>query len=384
MREIITSEINLLIEKIYDEVWQENPWIRSLEALRLLIPCNTMAIEVMDSAVSMATYYFAAGRRVESSDIGVWEERNADEKEEILVAEGDVRVCNDWRQEKVNPGFLYLVEKYDVLRSMSVGIVDIDGVGYSLHSGRSITEPAFDDYEQEIFRLISGHLSRAIRLRLQLGLAKTTQDLQADAMERLSVGGMIIDGRGHIAFANETAERFMQERDGLKRHRGRLQATGSAANERLQKLIADVLSGRSSCKRFPVRAISVPRSAGARDLYLVLREHCIRDSVSDRLKNAIQVYIHDPGMKYCENATIYQQLFKFTRTEAAIAAALANGSSVEEVEAGMAISHNTMRAHLRSMFNKTDVNSRTDLLRLLVNSAAPLAGKVNSTAPTTA
>ena len=375
-RDIFAGDVNRLIEKIYDEVWQDNPWIKSLEMLRQLIPCNTMAIEARESAASMATYYFAAGRRVESNDIGVWEERNADEREDILVAPGEVRVCNDWREEKVNPGFLYLVEKYDVLRSMSAGIAEVEGVGYSLHSGRSIHAPAFDDDEQDVFRLVSGHLARAIRLRLQLSFAKTTRDLQADAMERLSVGGLVIDGRGQIVFANETAARFLQEKDGLKRGRGQLQAVSPTANAELQALIAAALAGAAQCQ---VRALSVPRAPGVRHLYLVIKEHRLRDSVSYRMQNAVQVYIHDPEMKYCENATIYQQLFRFTRTEAAVAAALANGASVEDVESGMAISHNTMRAHLRSMFNKTDVNSRADLVRLLIGSAAPLAGRAVDT-----
>lgn len=372
----ITEATNDLIEKIYDEVWQEEPWIRSLKALRLLIPCNTMAIEVRDSSISMATYYFAAGRRVEASDIGVWEERDADHSEDIQLEDGHIQVCNDWRQEKVNAGFLYLLEKYDVLRSMSMGIVDIDGVSYSLHSGRSITAPAYNAAEQDIFRLVSGHLARAIRIRLRLSLSKTSLNLQSDAMERLSVGGLIVDSRGTIVYANQTAERFLRERDGLANNRGQLQATQATANAELQKAIVEMFACPSPGQNQPIRAMAIPRFPGIRDLYIVLRQHRIRDSISDRLQDAVQVYIHDPEMKYCENAIIYQQLFKLTRTEAEVAAALANGSSVEDIEAAMEISHNTMRAHLRSMFSKTDVGSRADLVRLLINSAAPLAGRV--------
>lgn len=366
-----------LVETIYDEVWQENPWVRFLKQLRLLIPCHTMAIEVHDAAIRMATYYFAAGRRVDASDIGVWEERAADQTEDISLEDGQVQVYNDWRTEQASPGFIYLLKKYDVLRSMSMGIASIDGVQYSLHSGRSISAPAYSTEEQEIFRLIAGHLARAIRLRLRFSLAKTSQDLQADAMERLSVGALIVDHRGVIVFTNTTAERVLKERDGLTNRHGQLRATHSTANHALQEIIAELHACSSSTgQRTAVRALSIPRLPGVRDLYIVLKHHRIRDSISDRLQDAILVYIHDPEMKYGENTTVYQQLFRFTPTEAVIAAAMANGESIEAIEQDMAISHNTMRAHLRSMFTKTDVNSRADLIRLLVKSPAPLASQI--------
>jgi hypothetical protein len=39
----------------------------------------------------------------------------------------------------------------------------------------------------------------------------------------------------------------------------------------------------------------------------------------------------------------------------------------------MGISPNTVRAHMRSVFAKCDVDSRADLLRLIINSPAYLA-----------
>lgn len=371
----LSTEVNALIARIYDDIWEDRPWIRSLESLREVVTCNTMAIEVADASVLQATYYFAAGKRVDASDIGVWEELGQERAEPIPFEQGQVLVYNDWRRESPNPGFLQLVEKYDVLRSMSVGILETaEGVRYSLHSGRSINAPSYSPWEQELFARMAGHFARAICLRLRMNQAETGNELQTDAMERLSVGGMIIDRQRRVLYANETARRLLKTGEGLAILHRQLRGDRRALDEELKANIAAVLDadikpGSSS----PVRAFAMPRSCGRGNIYLVLKKQRTRESISDRLQDVVQVYIHDPEQSYCQNSTIYQQLFKFTRTEATIASALANGDSVKAIEEGLGISHNTLRAHLRAIFSKTNVNSRAELVRVLTHCAAPLA-----------
>ena len=188
--------VNTLINRIYEDVREERPWIASLEALRGLIPCHTMAIEAVDETADQATYYFAAGRRVDASDIGVWEEAGQSGDELIPFEPDKPVICNDWRRESTSSGFLQLLEKYDVLRSMSVGILQTEEkVRYSLHSGRSIQAPGYSMDEQELFLLVAQHFARAIKMRLDLNRARTSDWVQTDAMERLSVGGLVIDAR---------------------------------------------------------------------------------------------------------------------------------------------------------------------------------------------
>ena len=168
MTNISDQEISSLIGKIYDEVDLGRPWITSLEALRKLIPSNTMALEASVNGERHITYYFAAGRRVEAEDIGVWECRNSEQTEMIELSAGVVVTANDWRKIGAKSDFLFLLEKYDVLRSMSVLVSSVGHVQYSLHAGRSINENAFSENEENLFSMVSAHLSRAIKLRQQL------------------------------------------------------------------------------------------------------------------------------------------------------------------------------------------------------------------------
>jgi len=78
---------------------------------------------------------------------------------------------------------------------------------------------------------------------------------------------------------------------------------------------------------------------------------------------------------------VLQQLFSFTRAEARLALGLAKGKRLEDVEAELNITHNTARAHLRSMFVKADVNRQSELVHVLANSVAPLGRPVLDRAP---
>jgi DNA-binding CsgD family transcriptional regulator len=369
---VLDNAVNGLINRIYDDVREERPWIASLESLRALIPCHTMAIEAVDENADQATYYFAAGRRVDASDIGVWEEASQFRDDPIPFESSKPVIFNDWRSACPAPGFLQLLEKYDVLRSMSVGILQTeDKVRYSLHSGRSIQASGYSMEEQELFLQVAQHFARAIQMRLDLNRARTSDRIQADAMERLSVGGLVIDVRCRVLFANDTALRLLQDSDGLILRNGHLRSAGNSSAADLRELIKALVS--TAKESDPVRALTIERSLGRGSLYVVLRRQRARESISDRWQDVIQVYIHDPELSYCEDSTIFQQLFNLTRSEAAIAAAMSKGNSVDEIEASLKITHNTMRAHLRAIFAKTNVGSRAELIRVLNNCAGPLA-----------
>lgn len=369
----VPKHLHALLGTIYDEVCEDKPWLRSLEVLRELIPCNTMTLQVTVSGQRTAIYFFAAGERVESADIATWEHRDADETIDFGLASDQVLICNDWRQRPAASGFMRLLKKYDVLRTMSIFITKIDSVEYHLHACRSIKAPAFDADEEQVFVLLSSHLARAIALRQKLAHAQITGELQADAMDRLAIGGIMMDPNGRISVLNEAADRILREQDGLKLLNAGLRAMSSQTDRALQAAIANALSPDVSSHMQFVRAISVDRPSGRRAFGVVINRQRMRNLISDRWQNGALIFIRDPESKYCEDAIIYRQLFKFTRAEANLAVELANGISVEEAEQKLNVRHNTIRAHLRAMFIKTGVSSRAELMRVLVNGVAPLA-----------
>ena len=65
------------------------------------------------------------------------------------------------------------------------------------------------------------------------------------------------------------------------------------------------------------------------------------------------------------NASLLSKIFGLTFAEAKLAAALANGTSLEEAAEELHISRETARSQLKIVFGKTDTHRQSQLVALL-------------------
>jgi DNA-binding CsgD family transcriptional regulator len=77
------------------------------------------------------------------------------------------------------------------------------------------------------------------------------------------------------------------------------------------------------------------------------------------------VLITDPERQEPASADLMMQIFKLTPKEAALAAKLSEGKSVERAAEESAISYETARTHLRRIFSKTGTSRQAELLLMM-------------------
>lgn len=80
------------------------------------------------------------------------------------------------------------------------------------------------------------------------------------------------------------------------------------------------------------------------------------------------IFIRDPELPI--TAERLCDLFGLTRTEAAVAAALGRGRSLEEIAAGMGIGLGTVRSHLKHILAKTGTHRQAEAVALLAGSVS--------------
>jgi DNA-binding CsgD family transcriptional regulator len=83
--------------------------------------------------------------------------------------------------------------------------------------------------------------------------------------------------------------------------------------------------------------------------------------------------ITDPEQSEPASTDLLIQLYGLTPKEAALAAKLSEGKSVEQAAEELTISYETARTHLRRVFGKTETSRQTELL-LLMARLPPAAG----------
>ena len=111
--------------------------------------------------------------------------------------------------------------------------------------------------------------------------------------------------------------------------------------------------------------MQVDRPSGRRPLPFVVAP--TRNAVSQfGRSHAVCVSFADPERAPEADADLLARLYGFTAREAAVASLLLNGRSPNETAHELAISENTVRTHIRHVFDKTGVERLADLVRILI------------------
>lgn len=204
-----------------------------------------------------------------------------------------------------------------------------------------------------------GHLLRARHHVSRAANAERQFSVCSQALDRLAVGAVFLDADGAVLRSAGLADDVLGARDGLSLRRGRIAAKDGGEDRVLQSAIRSALGGTA---REPV-TLAISRPSMARDLGVIVQP----------LAHGAVVLIRDAERGSAPENSVLQQLFGMTPTEAELARRLSTGLTLDESAESMSISRNTARAHLRAIFSKSGITRQTELVRLMLGSAAVLA-----------
>ena len=111
--------------------------------------------------------------------------------------------------------------------------------------------------------------------------------------------------------------------------------------------------------------MQIARPSCRRALALVVSPTHNRASPFGR-SHAVTIAFADPERAPEAEADLLARLYGFTMREAAVAALLVQGHSPSEVADKLAMTENTVRTHIRHLFNKMRVERMSDLIRLMM------------------
>jgi DNA-binding CsgD family transcriptional regulator len=178
--------------------------------------------------------------------------------------------------------------------------------------------------------------------------------------ELIRSGAMLVPCEGHPHLANRAATEILKSGDGLSLARTGLVAARASDTRLLQQLLREAITSPQlgEPKGSPM---TLPR-ANARTSLIVRvvpgpELECWRDKSGAAL---VTVYDEDKNLDVDE--AVLRKLYGLTRGEAALAAILMQGKSVEEAAAQLFISPHTARTHLKRIFMKTDTHRQTELV----------------------
>ena len=211
------------------------------------------------------------------------------------------------------------------------------------------------------------HLEQAVCVGIRIGgLVQHAVAAQLIA-DTVSYGVLLLGADGRINMANRAARSYLAACDGLSLRSGRLHGDSRKADEALQNAIAAVTMFAEMATVEVADWLQIPRPSG-RPAYRLVLSPLSECTAWGSVHGAVAVVLvadleHRPFLA----PEALSRLFGLTKREAALAAQLGTGCSIDECARRLNMNRNTARAHQQQIYRKTRTCRQADLVRLLLN-----------------
>ncbi len=178
-----------------------------------------------------------------------------------------------------------------------------------------------------------------------------------------------VDRGGAIEWMNEAAKAGLPDHPILILSAGKLRARGKDHNTTLQAAIAEI----AGLSPIDIRR-SLASDAGNRAAIPLVFE----DGLDDKFhviwvtwSDGMIVVSFDDKEAVDHRLELAQSIYDLSKTQVKLAALMIDGMDLGQAADTLGISVNTVRTHLRRMFDKTKVHSQTSLVRLILSISSP-------------
>ncbi len=258
---------------------------------------------------------------------------------------------------------------FDVTRCLAAMVEHESGGLSCLTVDRGELGRPFDAADAALVAALLPHLRRSVHLHRRLVAADVKVTASAAALDSASQGVIFLSARGHLNFANRSAEALLRSGDGLSCQDGRLRGTTGADTARLQHSIAQATAVGGTAERARGAVIFLARRAGRRSLVATVSPVPHHASFLSAHAPAVMLLVTDPEVGPCVDERVLVGLFGLTAAEARLACLLASGHDLDQAAAALRVTLGTLRTRLKSVFFKTNTHRQADLVRVLLATA---------------
>lgn len=365
-----------LIELVYQGMVETIPWSSMLWQLRGLMGASWVSLIVRPPSDCSAARIVNAGPNGVAMGGADWSSLavfaidpmvNLPEGRMVLVEEiiGEER----WLECEF---YKMLVEPYDIRWIMGADLRTSDRAECRLRICRSPNARRFSEADRKTAELLLPHLRRAVELNTRLTRMDSERQLFGTTVDRMLIGTVLLDESGMVLRTNSVADEILAEEGGLALVRGGLQASYPSEDKELQRMIRQALAGVSRSAQAVGQAMSITRPTGRSRLSIAVRALPLSEFAEGKRWPAVSVFLRDPDRKAQGSVEMLRKLYGLTPAESMLTMQLVEGLTLDEAAEQLHVRKNTARAHLRSIFSKTNVTRQTSLVSLLMGSLGTL------------
>lgn len=234
------------------------------------------------------------------------------------------------------------------------------GATLSVSIIRTISQGRYSRGEIASINKLSRYLGVASALALRLS-DQSTRSL-TDAFAVAGTPAALLNRAGRLVHVTTAFERLLS--DGIRMSKGILECWRPDANTALAAAI-DAAVRYDGTMREPLQPVVLPRRKGGRPLvaHVVPVVGQTRDLL--HLVSAIMTLTDLEAASASPASTVLEAAFGMTPAEARLAALIVTGKSLPEIAQTEGVVYETLRARLKSVFEKTGTGRQAELVALL-------------------
>lgn len=242
---------------------------------------------------------------------------------------------------------------------------------------RSAAKSPFDDRACAQLQTLATRIQTALNLLGRLADAESQHTVSAGLLNLMATPLAVVEGSGHLVFANDNAQRLLTEKCGLV-----LTGQGTLALDpaivpllRTQQRFADLLALTAQAAlagKVSVSGLVLPRAGGLGPLRVAFHAMMQRTSFLSGHKPLVALHLTAGEQPLTIPAELLRGLFALTPAEANLLQALVQDKRLEDYADERGVSVTTVRTQLAHLFRKTGTNRQSELVRLALLSAGVL------------
>lgn len=362
-----------LLDAIYAAATDEESWSRALSLVAEATDTRTAVVMASDPSGGRSDALWTSGGAAEQYR-DLYNERYAELA--VYAAEalprlgvGQLYVSEDFvpaREARRTPFYEEFMRPLGVLHNMGCLLTAEPSLLAFLTCARREGGAMFSHAETQLLVRITPHLQRALSVARHLQTAALERATAYDALDRLSVGLVLLDRQGVPVHLNRAADRILAGNDGLRAGKSGLAAALPTESRRLQAIVRSACGLSATVETDAGGALTVTRPSGRRAFGVLVSPIRVVEFPLASKRPVAAVVITDPDSSPADASGVLVQLFGLTAAEAKVARLLIEGLRPQAIADHLEVSINTARTHVKRIQSKIGAHSQGDLVRVLV------------------
>jgi DNA-binding CsgD family transcriptional regulator len=229
---------------------------------------------------------------------------------------------------------------------------------------------SFTVEDRRLMHALMPHLQRAVRLRRRIEDLEILKTRTGDALDHWTTAVFLVNPDARVILANRTAVDLLEQRDGLLVEHGMLITARSKDTVMLQRLIRQAVATTIDRNDHASGVMLIQRISGKCPLQILVAPS-VREDIFFGTRGTAILFVSDPETQRTQ-ADVLRTLYGLTPAEAAVASLLAEGKSVKEIADRTTVRENTVRMHLKKIFDKTGTKRQAELVKIVLSGHAAL------------